>query len=642
MKILVPVKRVADYNVKVRVKSDDNGVDIASVKMSMNPFDEITVGKAVRLKKKAIAHRRRVFQWPARGLLPRSPRKPNDKPKRSRRIFAGVLLAAVLAPLAGPSWAATPAKAIPLVAPSPIGGANGMGFGPDGKLYVGAVMSQGIFRVDLDTRAITQIERGPSGGADDMVFLPDGTLLWAAFMEGELMKRDPRGRVSVVASNLPGIDGIGFRRTDGRLFVSQCFSGDALWEVDPTGAKPPRKILSNLDCLNGFDFGSDGKLYGPSWFGGKIVRIDPDRPAVETVVDGLNTPAAVKFGPNGKLYAVLAGDGRLLEIDVATRAVRTVAQLGSGLDNLLPWGDDKVLVSSLAENSVVSVTAASGQVQPIVEGRMTSPGGMAVCRVDGRDQIFVADIATLKMVDPVTGAIVEIGRSYPSKGALTISPIVAATGSKTVILSDFSGTVQWIDIASGKVAGAVKGLSAPYAMAELPDGTIAVAEYGAGRIGRIDPRTSTLLAPLATGLSGPAGLLLLSDRRLLVSDAKSGTLAVVPIDGGPVRRIANGLKTPEGLALLPDGRVVLAEVGAKRLIVLDPSEKSRPQVLAENLPIGLPPQNSLPAPFVPTGVAVSGSSVYFGSNVDRGIYKLPLPSSVSMRAGSAPTCDVWK
>ena len=52
MKALVPVKRVVDYNVKVRVKSDNTGVDIANVKMSMNPFDEIAVEEAVRLKEK--------------------------------------------------------------------------------------------------------------------------------------------------------------------------------------------------------------------------------------------------------------------------------------------------------------------------------------------------------------------------------------------------------------------------------------------------------------------------------------------------------------------------------------------------------------------------------------------------------------
>ena len=55
MKVLVPVKRVIDFNVKVRVKSDQTGVDLANVKMSMNPFDEIAVEEAVRLKEAGVA-----------------------------------------------------------------------------------------------------------------------------------------------------------------------------------------------------------------------------------------------------------------------------------------------------------------------------------------------------------------------------------------------------------------------------------------------------------------------------------------------------------------------------------------------------------------------------------------------------------
>ena len=50
MKILVPVKRVIDYNVKVRVKPDGSGVDLSNIKMSMNPFDEIALEEAIRIK----------------------------------------------------------------------------------------------------------------------------------------------------------------------------------------------------------------------------------------------------------------------------------------------------------------------------------------------------------------------------------------------------------------------------------------------------------------------------------------------------------------------------------------------------------------------------------------------------------------
>src|SRR5580704_4849971 len=55
MKVLVPVKRVVDYNVKVRVKTDNTGIETSGVKMAMNPFDEIAVEEAVRLKEKGIA-----------------------------------------------------------------------------------------------------------------------------------------------------------------------------------------------------------------------------------------------------------------------------------------------------------------------------------------------------------------------------------------------------------------------------------------------------------------------------------------------------------------------------------------------------------------------------------------------------------
>ena len=58
MKILVPVKRVIDYNVKVRVKADGSGVDLANVKMSMNPFDEISVEEALRLKERSVLNAR--------------------------------------------------------------------------------------------------------------------------------------------------------------------------------------------------------------------------------------------------------------------------------------------------------------------------------------------------------------------------------------------------------------------------------------------------------------------------------------------------------------------------------------------------------------------------------------------------------
>ena len=73
MKVLVAVKRVIDYNVKIRVKADNTGVETANVKMSMNPFDEIAVEEAIRMKEKG-ARRPRSSPFPPD---PRSARRPS-------------------------------------------------------------------------------------------------------------------------------------------------------------------------------------------------------------------------------------------------------------------------------------------------------------------------------------------------------------------------------------------------------------------------------------------------------------------------------------------------------------------------------------------------------------------------------------
>ena len=84
MKILVPVKRVVDYNVKVRVKADGTGVETAGVKMSMNPFDEIAIEEAVRLKEKGIATEIIADLDRRRGVLRNHPHRAGDG-RRSRR-----------------------------------------------------------------------------------------------------------------------------------------------------------------------------------------------------------------------------------------------------------------------------------------------------------------------------------------------------------------------------------------------------------------------------------------------------------------------------------------------------------------------------------------------------------------------------
>ena len=74
---------------------------------------------------------------------------------------------------------------------------------------------------------------------------------------------------------------------DGRLYATQVFLGDALYEIDVDGAKPPRKIMEKMGGLNGFEFGPDDMLYGPLWFKGQIAKVDVDKGELTVVADAL-------------------------------------------------------------------------------------------------------------------------------------------------------------------------------------------------------------------------------------------------------------------------------------------------------------------------------------------------------------------
>ncbi|HET9447197.1 MAG TPA: hypothetical protein VFO35_13095, partial [Steroidobacteraceae bacterium] len=168
-----------------------------------------------------------------------------------------------------------------LVPPSEFHGIHGLAFDKQDVLYAGSVVGHSIYRVDTATGKVTTLVGAPEGMADDLVFLADGTVVWTSIQHGVVRARNGDGPIRKLA-DLVSVNSINVRQ-DGRLFVAQVFGGDALWEIDPAGAKPPRLILKDLGGFNGFDIGPDGKLYGPLWFKKQVVRIDPDTSKLEVV-----------------------------------------------------------------------------------------------------------------------------------------------------------------------------------------------------------------------------------------------------------------------------------------------------------------------------------------------------------------------
>ncbi|SEU10817.1 SMP-30/gluconolactonase/LRE family protein [Stigmatella erecta] len=129
-------------------------------------------------------------------------------------------------------------------------GVHGLALDGKGHLLASNLLGQSVHSIDLSTGAVTTVEEPPLGGADDVTFGPDGSLYWTGFFTGQLMRRTPEGTTRVIATELPGLNSLAFRR-DGRFYVTQVGRGDALWEVAPDGNTPPQLLLSGLGTLNG-------------------------------------------------------------------------------------------------------------------------------------------------------------------------------------------------------------------------------------------------------------------------------------------------------------------------------------------------------------------------------------------------------
>ena len=160
-----------------------------------------------------------------------------------------------------------------LVPGSHFHGIHGLTFDSQDNLYAGSVVGRATYYVNTNTGDVKEFIGPPKGMADDVEFGPDGRIYYTSFLAGKLRCKGADGKVTVLAEGLPGINSLAFNN-EGRLFATQVFMGDALYEIDLSGQKKTRKIAEKLGGLNGFDFGPDNMLYGPLWFKGVIAKVD--------------------------------------------------------------------------------------------------------------------------------------------------------------------------------------------------------------------------------------------------------------------------------------------------------------------------------------------------------------------------------
>src|SRR5258705_6087676 len=506
-----------------------------------------------------------------------------------------------------------------LVPGSTFHGVHGLGIDNTGRLFAGSVAGAAVYEVDLSNGTAKIAIPSPEGMADDIAFAPDGTMAWTGFLTGDLYSRKGEGPVKKLASGLPGINSLAYRK-DGRLYATQVFLGDALYEIDVEGVKPPRLIMEKMGGLNGFEFGPDDLLYGPLWVKGQVAKVDVDKGELTVVADGFKIPAAVNFDSKGNLWVVDTALGQLIKVDPKTGAKKMVAQLKPSLDNLAIDDKDRIFVSNMADNGIQEADPETGAARQVIIGKLALPGGIGVVSDGGKDTIYIADVFAYRTVDGATGEVSEPARMHADGVTLEYPMTATAKGDNGRLSSWFTGTVQLIDRKTGKTREMLHDFKAPHDAIMLDDGSILVNELGSKSLVRASGEHGKDRTVMIGGLEGPVGLAAGSGGTVYLTEAFAGQVSKVEANGEKTV-IAKDLKGPEGIALAPDGKLIVAEVGAKRIIQIDPANGTVTEI-ASNLPIGLPAApGGLPSN-IPTGVGVRATGViYFSSDIENAIYK---------------------
>ena len=543
---------------------------------------------------------------------------------RVRKSVVAFAAAAVLSPLFGAEASRASGQTAPnvtvLAQGGPLHGSNGILFGPDGNLYIASVVSSAILAIDPESGATVSRWGADDGvnGPDDLAFGPDGSVYWTDIAVGEVGKRTPAGVTSIVGAPGPGANPITFS-DDGRLFVSQCFLDDHLFEIDPDGVDEPRLINDELGpgCgLNGMDWGPDGKLYGPRWFRGEVARVDVDSGAVETVATGFRIPAAVKFDSEGRLHVLDTQAGEVVRLDLASGTREVVGRPGTGVDNLALDRDDRIFVSSFMDGSIVEVTGPDTNRQ-VLPSHVNSPGGIAYTP-EGR--LFLADGAALRELDPSTGESIRAAGALVSDVGQAMS--VHPHGEHLVLSSPTTVTV-W-DPDGDRVVARVEGFDeAVDAIAH--GGDIVVSEFGTGSVVRFAAESPDDRTVLASGLSEPAGLAV-HGGDLYVAD-RSGTVLQILDDAETLatpREVASGLSGPEGIAAADDGSLYVVEVEAERVTRVD-AESGAATAVAEGLALSGPERRALGGTTSVgelAGIAVGDGVLFVSAYRDNRVYRI--------------------
>jgi sugar lactone lactonase YvrE len=515
-------------------------------------------------------------------------------------------------------------KVTTVVKDSVFAGVNGAVIGHDGALYVVHTGDGTTTRIDLKTMAASELVHPWSGVyiSDDITADDKGNLYSTGTtpLVGEVYRIDAAGMKTVIARGLTAPNGIQFNKRTGRLFVTECFQANRVFEVDPTGVKEPHLLVKEnvIPVPEGFDFDPDtNDLIIPDMGSGKILRVHPDSGAIQPIADKFTAPIALKVGPDKKAYfPELGGAVYRLSLDGKTRD--KLAQLPPGLDNLAITAEGRLFITSYWDATIYEVsTDGSGKFKTLFPKGSNTLTGVLV----KNGQVLISDAIMIRTV---------------AKGEYVQTKLNAWAAHQmplTLGLADGPGDqVLWPDAINNAVAignpkdGVFKpvagGLGRPVAvLMSKKEPKIYVAEYAAGQVTEVSLADGAKRV-LATGLDGPISLAIVDDT-LYIAEARAVRIRKLGLGGGkPEVFVSSGVGKVGALASDGSGGLLALDVIGRRLLRIDP-KKLAISVVADGLPVSYGVVGSGPAALeFPSPLYVGAEGDIYVGTEGRGVIEL--------------------
>jgi sugar lactone lactonase YvrE len=388
---------------------------------------------------------------------------------------------------------------------------------------------------------------------------------------------------TVIARGLTAPNGIQFNKRTGRLFVTECFQANRVFEIDPTGVKEPRLLVKEnvIPVPEGFDFDPDtNDLIIPDMGSGKILRVHPDTGAIQPIADKLTAPIALKVGPDKKAYfPELGGAVYRMSLDGKTRD--KLAQLPPGLDNLAITADGRLFITSYWDATIYEVaTDGSGKFKTLFPKGSNNLTGVLV----KNGQLLISDAIMIRTAAKGEYAATKLNAWTHHGMPLTLG-LADGPGDQVLWPDAVNNAVAIGNPGDGEFKPIAGGLDRPVAVLMSKTAPkIYVAEYAAGQVTEIS-LTDGAKRPLVTGLDGPISLAIIDDT-LYVAEAKAARIRKIKLAGGkPEVFLSSGAGKIGALAADGTGGLLALDVIGRRLVRIDP-KKLAISVVADQVPVG--------------------------------------------------------